>query len=158
MNSEDIRCFFYLFETHPDWHRYMAFGKVVPHELVTGGSSEEHFLAARVLPMGFLNSVVIAQHVHRRIARLALHGIVPHVGPQSEIRKDKACSSSNWLSRIYWDNFDSLERVDASLAAKIQGEVSAEVLALREGYQHWGLPRHPKKAVEQQMTAEISGA
>jgi hypothetical protein len=72
--------------------------------------------------------------------------------------KDKPFSSARWLDRVYLDNFDSLERVDISLAARIKGEVSAEILALRRGYQQWGLPRHPKKAVEQQLVAEISGA
>ena len=48
--------------------------------------------------------------------------------------------------------------MDPELAGKISGEVSAEVLALRETYQHWGLPRHPKKAVQQETVAEIQGA
>jgi len=63
-----------------------------------------------------------------------------------------------WLYRIYLDNFDALEQMDPVLASKVRGEVSAEVLALREGYQQWGLPRHPKKAVQQETIAEIQGA
>ena len=54
MSSEDIRCFFYLFATPPSWHRFMAFGKEVPSSLVPGGGGEPHFLASRVLPMGFV--------------------------------------------------------------------------------------------------------
>ena len=108
--------------------------------------------------MGFLNSVSIAQHIHRRIARLSLHGMVPNAGPQSELRKDRAFTSSTWVYRIYLDNFDSLQRVDRALAERVRGEVSAEALALREGYQYWGLPRHPKKSVQQELQAEVSGA
>ena len=158
MSSEDIRCFFYLFEIPLEWRPFMAFGKEVPSCIAPAGAQEPYFLASRVLPMGFLNSVSIAQHVHRRIARMSLHGLRPGVGSQSEIRKDKAFTVSSWAYRVYLDNFDSLERLDQRLAEQVRGEVSAEVLALREGYQHWGLPRHPKKSVQQEFTAEIQGA
>ena len=158
MSSEDIRCFFYLFEIPMNWRRFMAFGKEVPVSLCPPGSSEAHFLASRVLPMGFLNSVSIAQHVHRRIARMSLHGIKPSLGPQNEIRKDKPFAAVEWHYRVYLDNFDTLSKVDKELAEQLTGQVSTEVLAMRQGYQYWGLPRHPKKSVEQQPVAEVQGA
>ena len=158
LSSEDIRCFFYLFETPPSWRPFMAFNKAVPRSLLREDCSEEHFLSSRVLPMGFLSSVSIAQHVHRRIARMSLHGIRPGVGAQSELRKDKGFTVAPWAYRIYLDNFDALERMDPYLANRVKGEVSVEVLALREGYQHWGLPRHPKKSVQQETIAEVQGA
>ena len=114
--------------------------------------------------MGFISSVAIAQHIHRRVARLSLHSMVPSKGPQCEMRKDKPGSTSAWLYRVYLDNFDILERMDAPLAAKIKGGLkikggpSAEALAMRDGYQFWGMPRHPKKSVEQQLQAEVQGA
>eukprot|EP00435_Cladocopium_sp_Y103_P032749 s505_g8.t1 len=74
------------------------------------------------------------------------------------MRRDKPSSSAQWLYRVYLDNFDTLEKMDASLAAAIKGEVSAEALAMREGYQYWGLPRHPKKSVQQELSAEVQGA
>lgn len=158
MSSEDIRCFFYLFEIPLSWRPFMAFNKPVPPGLVGEGVTEPHYLASRVLPMGFLNSVSVAQHVHRRITRMALHGLTPSLGPQCELRKDKPFTIAPWVYRIYLDNFDALERMDPTLASKVRGEVSAEMLALRGGYQQWGLPRHPKKAVQQETTAEIRGA
>ena len=158
LSSEDIRCFFYMFAIPQDWEPFMAFNKEVPHSLLPKGTVETHFLASRVLPMGFLNSVAIAQHIHRRIARLGLHGITPDLGAQNELRKDRPFTSCPWTYRVYLDNFDALERVDHSLARRIKGEVSAEVLALRREYQYWGLPRHPKKSVQQQTVAEIQGA
>ena len=158
LSSEDIRCFFYLFSVPASWHRFLAFGRPVPSTLLPQGTRETHYLCSLVLPMGFLNSVSIAQHIHRRIARLSLHGVLPSRGPQNELRKDKPFSSSDWLYRIYLDNYDSLQKTDKHLASQIQGEVSVESLALRQGYQHWGLPRHPKKSVQQATKAEISGA
>ena len=60
MSSEDIRCFFYLFEVPVSWRPFMAFNKPVPRHVVGDGVYEAHYLASRVLPMGFLNSVSVA--------------------------------------------------------------------------------------------------
>ena len=158
MSSEDIKCFFYIFSVPPSWHKFLAFGRQVPASLAPRGVQEPCYLCSLVLPMGFINSVSIAQHIHRRIARMSLHGLGQGIGPQNEMRRDRPGSSAQWLYRIYLDNFDSLEKMDAHLAARIRGEISAESLALREGYQFWGLPRHPKKAVQQELVAEIQGA
>lgn len=108
--------------------------------------------------MGFLNSVAIAQHVHRRIARIALHSNLVGLGPQAELRKDQPFSSSPLLYRIYLDNFDIIHRMGHQLACLVEGKPSKELVALREAYAVHGLPRHPGKAVEQQTTAEIQGA
>ena len=120
MSSEDIRCFFYLFSVPLAWQRYLGFNKLVP----SGALPEELrgkpcVLVSRVLPMGFLNSVSIAQHVHRRVARLALYSGVDFLGNQDEIRRDRALPSSQTLYRIYLDNFDVLEKVDSALAQVI---------------------------------------
>ena len=67
-SSEDIRCFFYLFQTPPSWWRYMGFAREVPLEALPGGHDGAGWhLVTKVLPMGFVNSVAIAQHVHRRV-------------------------------------------------------------------------------------------
>ena len=74
MSSEDSRCFFYLFSIPDAWKRFMGFGKLLPAELVPPKwEGLDCVLVSRVLPMGFLNSVSIAQHVHRPVARMALH-------------------------------------------------------------------------------------
>ena len=36
-SSEDLRCFFYLFQVPPGWEKYMAFGKPAPPTLVPLG-------------------------------------------------------------------------------------------------------------------------
>lgn len=158
MSSEDIRCFFYLFSTPRSWWPYMTFGREVPASLWPKGKPGPFFLCSRVLPMGFAASVAIAQHVHRRIARLALHSPLLKMGPWSEIRKDLPFSSAPKLYRIYLDNFDILHRCDRGLASLVEGEASSELLALRESYAMHGLPRHPGKAVQQRTVAEIQGA
>lgn len=74
------------------------------------------------------------------------------------MRKDKGMSSSSALYRVYLDNFDQVERVDALTAGLILGTPSDQILKLRQHYVELGLPRHPKKAVERQFRAEIQGA
>ena len=158
MSSEDIRCFFYLFQIPQAWRRFMGFNKMVPDNQVPSAfHGSECVLVSRVLPMGFINSVSIAQHIHRKVARDALHNPLVGVGPQQEIRRDRPLPSSSVLYRVYLDNFDVLERVD-SLAGAIKGEASIFTLSLRQQYEFLGLPRHPKKAVQRQDAAEIQGA
>ena len=158
MSSEDVRCFFYLFSIPKCWWPYMCFAREVPSSLWPEGGQGPYVLCSRVLPMGFLNSVSIAQHVHRRIARLALHTPTLGVGPQDEIRKDLPFSVSKKLYRVYLNNFDLLQRLDSELAKAVEGQVAPEAAALRNTYLEVGLPRHPKKSVEQRTFAEIQGA
>ena len=72
LSSEDIRCFFYLFAVPEPWYRFLGFNKLVPEALVPGPyQGLECVLFAKVLPMGFVNSVGIAQHIHRNVIRWA---------------------------------------------------------------------------------------
>ena len=77
---------------------------------------------------------------------------------EHEFRRDRAIPSAPSMYRVYLDNFDLIAKVDERTARLIKGEVSLDVLRLRQQYAHLGLPRHPKKAVQQQPAAEIQGA
>ena len=144
-SSEDIRCFFYLFSFPQSWKRYLGFNKEVsPHLLPANLKSKRCVLVARVLPMGFLNSVGIAQHVHRNIVRWSGSHASVKLGGECEMRKDKPPSSSRDLFRVYLDNFDQVEKLDPQTASIVKGTPSAQVLQLRHDYEALGLPRHPK--------------
>ena len=116
MSSEDIRCFFYLFSVPDAWKRFLGFNKLVPASLVgPQWRGLPCVLVSRVLPMGFVNSVSIAQHIHRRVARLGLFSRVKGeamLGSHCEIRRDQPLPASKAAFRIYLDNFDLLEKVD----------------------------------------------
>ena len=158
-SSEDIRCFFYLFQTPPEWWPYMGFAREVPEEALPGGySGREWHLVTKVLPMGFINSVAIAQHVHRRVIGQALYSGASLASKHQEIRRDRPNSRADHLFRVYLDNFDELRKVDRRVAELVEGQPSDWTLAIRETYTCLGLPRHPKKAVEQSMHAEVQGA
>eukprot|EP00438_Fugacium_kawagutii_P003348 Skav236156 [mRNA] locus=scaffold436:191685:195386:- [translate_table: standard] len=161
VSSEDIRCFFYTMSVPPTWVKYLAFNKPVPQEVVpTSMKGETVYLASVVLPMGFLNSVSLAQHVHRTlVSRSSLHddfgGCNP---PQEEIRKDRPLPSSNNTWRVYLDNYDLLEKVKATSMIADEGTCPPGVLALRHEYEQWGIPRNVKKAVERSTRCELQGA
>ena len=158
-SSEDIRCFFYLFQTPQSWWRYMGFAREVPSEaLPVGHDGPGWHLVTKVLPMGFVNSVAIAQHVHRRVISQALHADARLATRHQEIRRDRTSSRADHLFRVYLDNFDELQKVDRRVAGLIEGTPSDWTLAFRETYTTLGLPRHPKKAVEQAGVAEVQGA
>ena len=158
-SSEDLRCFFYLFRVPPAWTKFMAFGREAPRSLVpVGGEAKRWFLAGRVLPMGYLNSVGIAQHIHRAVVQRAIGSIKGLGFTVQEIRRDRGFSNFPNLFRIYLDNFDQLQKVDRKTACLLAGTPSTLVEQLREYYEASGLPRHPKKSVVQSLGAEVQGA
>ena len=155
VSSEDVRCFFYIFRLPDCWKSVMAFNRPLPDALC-GDRPGVWYPCAAVLPMGFKNSVSLAQHVHRFITKRALQRA--NLGGELEMRKDRPFSRGNPLFRIYLDNFDELRRVSKGLAEAIEGKVSPLIAGLREEYQAIGVPRHPKKAVSSSRKAEVQGA
>eukprot|EP00438_Fugacium_kawagutii_P031946 Skav201887 [mRNA] locus=scaffold550:561929:565006:+ [translate_table: standard] len=155
VSSEDVRCFFYIFKVPLAWQRYMAFNRPLPDEL-NGPKPGRWYPCSAVLPMGFKNSVSLAQAVHRFILNKSL----PPEGPQgeAELRKDRSFSGANPLHRIYLDNFDQLTKVSLDVASAIEGQVSTLVAGLREEYSLLGVPRRPKKSVESRTVAEVQGS
>ena len=77
------------------WKPFLGFNRDVPSTLVP-----ERFagrwcvLVSRVLPMGFANSVAIAQHIHRNVVRWSAEGMSPPIGGEGELRKDMAISAA----------------------------------------------------------------
>ena len=133
ISSEDIKCFFYLFSLPPCWFPYLGFNKVVPDSLLPDHlKGQRCVLHARVLPMGFRNSVGIAQHVHRNVICSALAAADPPIGGQGELRKDRPASSSSELYRIYLDNFDVITKTDPETASLISGRPGLMTLIARQ--------------------------
>eukprot|EP00435_Cladocopium_sp_Y103_P010521 s2009_g2.t1 len=156
VSSEDVRCFFYIFKVPEAWHRFLAFNRPLPSNL-GGAKPGRWYPCSAVLPMGFKNSVSLAQHVHRVIVQKAVQA-VGEQGGEAELRKDKPYPRSNPVYRIYLDNFDQLTKVSSEAAEELQGSVSSLVQGLRDEYLNLGVPRHPKKSVQSQTCAEVQGA
>ena len=157
--SEDIKCFYYLFQVPEGWRKYMGFAKAIPESMVPlKWKGESCHLVSRVLPMGWLNSVGLAQHVHRNVVRwsMATHGSLGT--GERELRRDKPATVSPTMFRVYLDNWDEVRKLDTNLANEVEGEPSPAQLAVRQQYSVLNLPRHPKKAVVSQKVGEIQGA
>ena len=162
ISSEDVRCFFYTMAVPGDWVKYLAFNKVIPDgSLPVHLKGRECYLASLVLPMGYLNSVSLAQHVHRNLV-LASGRHLPEVSgvncPQGELRKDLAFPDCEPRWRIYLDNYDLLERVEATQLVEMEGTEAPGVAALKAEYDRWQVPRNLKKSVARSSLAELQGA
>ena len=163
VSSEDVKCFFYTMRVPEVWWKFLAFNKVVPDEaLPCHLQGRQVYLASRVLPMGFLNSVSLAQHVHRNLVSWGRDAETEGVGganaPENELRKDRSFTVGNPAWRVYLDNYDFLEKVEATQMAEKLGTTAPGVLALRQEYQKWDVPRNQKKSVERSLKCEVQGA
>ena len=165
VSSEDVKCFFYVMSVPECWYKYLGFNKVVPKACLPAHLQLEegrYYLASKVLPMGFLNSVSLAQHVHRNLAQFSADRLAPEHrqqgAPECELRKDRPFPQGATLWRIYLDNYDLLERVEATQMTDYQGTLSPGALALRQEYEHWDVPRNVKKSVQRSTKCEVQGA
>ena len=128
VSSEDLRCFFYTLALPPCWFPFLCFNKPLPDSPLQSCS--------KVLPMGFLNSVEIAQHVHRALVlRSQQHN------HSREIPKDKVLPAGPTVWRVYLGNYDLLEKYPRETLLEEAGDSAPEVEALRKEYLEWGLPR-----------------
>ena len=157
ISSEDVRCFFYVMRVPDCWVKYLGFNKLVPSSVLPEHlKSREVYLAACVLPMGFLNSVSLAQHVHRNLVLQSPDEDA--IRPEEELRKDRSFSKGQRNWRVYLDNFDLLEKVEATQVVELKGSTPPALLALREQYSSWEVPRNLKKTVCREVRAEVQGA
>ena len=162
VSSEDVKCFFYTMSVPDCWVKYLAFNKVVPQSVLPDHlKGHTVYLSSRVLPMGFLNSVSLAQHVHRNLAAWGgadwCDGQTANL-PQGELRKDRPLPQSKSVWRIYLDNYDLLEKVEATNMVSVEGSCPPGILALRHEYEVWDVPRNEKKAVQRSPKCELQGA
>eukprot|EP00438_Fugacium_kawagutii_P024162 Skav223371 [mRNA] locus=scaffold1536:180534:185737:+ [translate_table: standard] len=159
VSSEDVKCFFYTMRVPSCWWKYLCFNKLVPNECLPESlRGRSVYLASTVLPMGFVNSVGLAQHVHRNLVQASGEGKPGVNEAHAELRKDRPFSVANPLWRVYLDNYDLLEKVEATGMIALQETMAPGILALREQYESWDVPRNTKKTVLRSTKAEVQGA
>ena len=152
ISSEDIRAMFYIIGVPPVWNKFLGFSRPIPRDMRPEGAQEEYILYSKVLPMGFLNSVAVAQHLHRQIIGRAFG---PSMNFGQEIRRDRELPSSSQFFRVYLDNFDLLSVHSKGILADEHGCL---IHKLRDTYSELGIPRNEKKAIEAAKAAEMQGA
>ena len=159
VSSEDVKCFFYTMRVPDAWVKYLSFNKCVPDVCLPKHMRGQNvYLASRVLPMGFLNSVSLAQNVHRNLVKWACHEGDQVHHEESELRKDRPFTVSSSAWRVYLDNYDLLEKVQATGMVELEGTTPVGVLALRSEYLQWQVPRNAKKGVSRSAHCELQGA
>lgn len=157
ISSEDVRCFFYTLSLPACWLPFLAFNREAPGELRPEGCHERCYLSSAVLPMGFLNSVGIAQHVHRILVQRSCPAPARDLASR-EIRKDLPLPASDCSWRVYLDNYDLLEKFPHEVIPDLEGTIAEEVKGLRGSYGIVGIPRHEGKRVSRKQSAEVQGA
>ena len=70
ISGDDLTAAFYLFQLPPTWHPLFAFERPCRRCDLFEGSvdTSQVWLAATVMPMGWLSAVGILQHAHRQLA------------------------------------------------------------------------------------------
>ena len=144
ISSEDIRAMFYIIGVPPVWNQFLGFSRPIPRELRPVGAREDYILYSKVLPMGFVNSVSVAQHLHRQIIALAFKDTL-NFG--HEIRRDREFPSSSVWFRTYLDNFDLLSKQSQAILETDHGSLMGK---LRDTYNELGIPRNEKKRLLKQ--------
>ena len=157
VSSEDVRCFFYTLSLPSCWKPFLGFNREVPEDMKPDGCTEPCYLTASVLPMGFINSVGLAQHVHRVLVQRSSPALELDI-PSREIRKDLPLPEAESSWRVYLDNYDLLEKIPLEAIGNMEGSIASEVDGLRGAYLNVGMPRHEGKSVSRQVTAEVQGA
>ena len=96
--------------------------------------------------------------MHRNLVKWARHDGEQVHYEECELRKDRpfTVSSSSW--RVYLDNYDLLEKVEATGMVELEGTTPVGILALRSEYLHWQVPRNAKKGVVRSAHCELQGA
>ena len=127
VSSEDLRCFFYTLRLPSCWYPYLCFNKrLLPDGLVPQRSfgANPVIPCSKVLPMGFVNSVGIAQHVHRVLSycRSQAHNHARNTVNLIEIRKDRILPEGKAVWRVYLDNYDLLEKYPHEVLGDLCGE------------------------------------
>ena len=154
VSSEDIRAMFYIIGLPPARFPFLGFGKVVNPKFNPEGDTRPHVLHSKVLPMGYLNSVSVAQHLHRRIALRAMESS-QLISAKNEIRRDMELPRVQDAFRIYLDNFDQLSKESKRI---LNSNTPSLTEFLRKEYLKLKVPRNEKKAVSMARQAEVQGA
>ena len=164
-SSDDQRGAFYAWRLPSKWRSFMTFRWPVPKERLGLGRGMT-YLAASVIPMGWLNAVSLFQHLHRQIGMSEAPVGAGHP-EESEWRRDRpipldAQGKVTSFVQFYLDDFDAPELVQASVANSLKGKLSETHLRQRAAYKTWNVGIAEDKAQIREthvtrMGAEING-
>ena len=165
-SGDDQKGAFYAWRLPVAWRGLMTFKMPVPGDVVGRPDVESMYVAAAVIPMGWLNAVSLFQHLHRRV------GLTPPptgagLDPQQEWRRDRpmprgAMELGGTWYQYYLDDFDCPEKVPKHTWRTLVGTLSPTHARQRAAYDRVGVGISQKKAHVREpcvtrMGAEIDG-
>lgn len=142
-SSDDQRGAFYAWRLPAAWRRFMAFKWRVPGSLVGLTSNAMTYVAASVIPMGWINAVSLFQHLHRQLG-LQKEPFGANLPEDREWRRDRPIPISGQQQDTYWfqyylDDFDAPEAVPAECWEQYKGTLSGVQQRQREAYARAGV-------------------
>ena len=164
-SSDDQRGAFYAWRLPHKWRAYMTFKWPIPGERL-GLGDRMIYLAASVIPMGWLNAVSLFQHLHRQIG-MSPQPVGAGHDPDMEWRRDRpipldARGKVTSFVQFYLDDFDAPELLPSSVAKELKGTLNPAHLRQRAAYKRWnvGIAEDKSQVRESRvirMGAEING-
>ena len=164
-SSDDQRGAFYAWRLPHKWRAYMTFKWPIPGERL-GLGNHMIYLAASVIPMGWLNAVSLFQHLHRQIG-MSPQPVGAGHDPEMEWRRDRpipldARGKVTSFVQFYLDDFDAPELLPTSVAKELKGTLNPSHLRQRAAYKRWnvGIAEDKSQVRETRVTrmgAEING-
>eukprot|EP00435_Cladocopium_sp_Y103_P059482 s868_g21.t1 len=161
-SGDDQKGAFYAWSLPMCWRQHITFQWPIPGWCIGKPQQPEVWLASKAIPIGWVNSVSLFQHLHRRI------GLQPF--PQgaglegdTEMRRDRPVPTSatalngGWVS-FYLDDFDCPEIVPKSMAEQLKGTLSKNHQRQRAAYKAVGVGIAEDKAHLREVRVERMGA
>ena len=139
----------------------MTFRWPIPGWVIGQPERPEVWLASRVLPMGWVSSVSLFQHLHRRIG-LEQPPVGAGLRSDDEMRRDRPTprsatrSEGGWIS-YYLDDFDCPEIMPRSMWENLKGTMSPIHARQRKAYETAGVKISPDKSHVREVKVERMG-
>ena len=159
-DGEDLQSCFNLFYLPDAWRGFFVFSQKVSRGAFGGNPAEETYVAVRMVPMGWLNSVDIIQNFIRRFVFAACK-----FSPGMEVRKDKPFPPGD-VAVVCMDGVDVVSKIIAEgktfrgLYSDLSKEGSQKSRLMRKFVKEChkrGLPLNAGKSICKSFCATILG-
>lgn len=165
-SGDDQKGAYYAWKLPEVWRPFMTFKWPVPGYIVDRPELSECFVAASVIPMGWINAVPLFQHLHRQLGMSDAEFSANHP-PEAEWRRDRPMPRVEPKLQPFWvqyylDDYDCPELIPVESWEEVKGTFSTIHLNQRQAYDRVGVAisenkAHVRDPVVVRMGAEVDG-
>ena len=152
VDSEDLTSCFNLFLLPEQWGGLMTFSKQVSGAVFGREASQKAWVAMKVVPMGWINSVSLMQTVVRTL--VFEESRIPF---SSEISKEKHFPAEVSSSLVYLDSYDELRKIQKECKSLLEGTKSERHVRFEETCRRHGLSLNEGKRLIGAVTGSLQG-